>query len=233
MATLTVFQEDCIAANKQLPLYLLLACVTIRSSEQFHLRRPSELKKGRRRRDRWRQTVPDLRCSNKEDPITGCPVVRPWNVQLWCRRRMQPTTRADVGNSAKSISEVKRCCTIEAAVSEHGKAELNTLRDPKPVKLTKKRCHVFSSSGRVDKSSSSVENWLQFIPAGLKVDRPTSTSRSRVVPMSELRSINDLSTGWPGWVTDRRMLCIWRSVGEAGRRRPGNMRPHRKIRVDV
>jgi len=55
--------------------------VTVRTSEQFRLQRLSKLEQRRQRRYLRRQTVPDLRDSDGEDPITDCFVIRPWNVK--------------------------------------------------------------------------------------------------------------------------------------------------------
>jgi len=55
--------------------------VAVRTSEQFRLQRLSEPGLRRQRRYQRRQSIPDLRGSDGEGPITDCFVFRPWNVK--------------------------------------------------------------------------------------------------------------------------------------------------------
>ena len=61
------------------------------------------------------------------------------------------------------MSEIRWRCTIQAAVDEDSETELNSLWNSKPVEITEKWRHMLTYPGRVDESSSCIENRLESI----------------------------------------------------------------------
>jgi len=150
--------------------------VAVRTSEQFLLQRLSKLEQRRHRR---RQTVPDLRGSDEEGPITDCFVIRPWNVKERRQCKTLPTARVNVGNSSarycgtvplrQRCRRIRRYGTQSAEGPEaswlHGGAESRARFSGPCKQVERQHCAptgVYSTALQVDQPSSNsriVKTW--------------------------------------------------------------------------
>jgi len=171
--------------------------------EKYSLQLTTERRQWRCIPDRRRQAVPRTCWSHWEGTVTKCWTSGGWYHQHGWVSRAQTTTNVDVSCPVKTLSKVRRRCSMKTAVGQNAQPECDLPGNSQPIEFTKQWGYAFWLPCWENQTGGSIQDRLQPV---LQLARDTSEDWVAVVHLTDNQCMNQGQQGMP--YRDRRMLRI-------------------------